>query len=58
MFIKIFINYIFALKVIYIFILEPVLTPALYLFDALIYDIYYQIIHCYKDFNYVKPETY
>jgi hypothetical protein len=58
MFIKFFINYIFALQVIYIFILEPVLTPALYLFDVLIYDTYYQIIHCYKDLNYVEPETF
>ena len=57
MFIKNFINYIFALRVIYIFILEPVLSPALYLFDALIYDIYYQIISCYKDLDYSDPET-
>ena len=45
------------MQVIYIFILEPVLTPALYLFDVLIYDTYYQIILCYKDLNYSKPET-
>jgi len=57
MFIKIFINYIFALQVIYIFIFELVLTPALYLFDVLIYNTYYQIIHCYKDLNYVESET-
>jgi hypothetical protein len=37
MFIIFFINYIFALRVIYIFILEPVLSSALYLFDVLIY---------------------
>jgi len=57
MFIKFFINYIFALQVIYIFILEPVLTPALYLVDALIYDTYYQIIDYYKDLNYFESET-
>ena len=57
MFIKLFINYIFALQVIYILILEPVLSLALYLFDALIYDTYYQIILCYKDLDYSEPET-
>jgi len=58
MFIKFFINYIFALRVIYIFILKPVLCPALYLFDVLIYDTYYQIILCCKDLNYYsEPET-
>ena len=58
MFIKNFINYIFALRVIYIFILKPVLYPALYLFDVLIYDTYYQIILCCKDLNYYsEPET-
>ena len=57
MFIKLFINYVFALRVIYIFILEPVLSPVLYLFDVLIYDTYYQIILCYKGLNYFEPET-
>ena len=57
MFIKFFINYIFVMQIIYIFILEPVLTPALYLFDVLINDTYYQIILCYKDLNYSEPET-
>jgi hypothetical protein len=57
MFIKLFINYVFALRVIYIFILEPVLSPVLYLFDVLIYDTYYQIIHCYKDLNYFETAT-
>lgn len=57
MFIKLFINYVFALQVIYIFILEPILFPVLYLLDALVYDIYYQIIHYYKDLNYFEPKT-
>jgi hypothetical protein len=56
MFIKLFINYVFFLQVIYI-VLEPVLSPVLYLFDALIYDTYYQIIHCYKDLNYFETAT-
>ena len=35
-------SYFFAFQVIkYIFILEPVLSPALYLFEVLIYNIYY-----------------
>ena len=55
MFIKFFINYIFALRVIYI-ILEPILSQALYLFDVLIFDTYYQIILCYKDLDYSEPE--
>ena len=57
MFIIFFINYIFALQVIYIFILEPVLSSALYLFDVLIYDTYHQIILCYKDLDNSEPET-
>ena len=57
MFINFFINYIIVLKVIYIFIIKPVLCPALYLFDVLIYDTYYQIILCYKDLDYSEPET-
>ena len=56
MFINFFINYVFALQVIYIFILEPVLSLVLYLFDVLIYDTYYQIIRCFKDLNYFEPE--
>ena len=42
----------FSFQVIYIYILEPVLSPALYLFDVLIFDIYYLIILCYKDLDY------
>jgi hypothetical protein len=58
MFIKNIINYIFALQVIYIFILKPVLCPALYLFDVVRYDIYYQIILCCEDLNYYsEPKT-
>jgi len=57
MFINFFINYIVVLKVIYIFIFKPVLCSGLYLFDVLIYDTYYQIILCYKDLDYFKPET-
>ncbi len=56
-FIKLFINYIFALQVIYICILEPVLSPVLYLCDILICDTYYQITFYYKDLNYSEPET-
>ena len=52
-----FINYIFALRVIYIFILEPVLSSALYLFDVLIYNTYHQIILCYKDLDNSEAET-
>jgi len=33
------------------------LSPALYLFDVLIYDTYHQIILCYKDLNYCEPEN-
>jgi len=57
MLMKIFTNYIFAFRVIYIFILKPVLSPALYLFDVLVYDIYYQIILCFKDLDYSESET-
>ena len=56
-FINFFINYIFALRVIYIFILEPVLSSALYLFDVLIYNTYHQIILCYKDLDNSEAET-
>jgi len=49
LFMKFFINY--------IFVFEPVLSLALYLFDILIYDIYHQIILCYKDLNYYEPEN-
>ena len=57
MFIIFFINYIFALRVINIFIFKPVLTSALYLCDVLIYNTYHQIIHCYKDLDNSEPET-
>ena len=57
MFIIFFINYIFALPVIYILILKPVLSSALYLFDVLIYDTYHQIILCYKDLDNSESET-
>jgi hypothetical protein len=56
-FIKKFINYIFALQVIYIFVLEPVLSPAVYLFDVLIYDTCCQVVLCCKDLDYSEPET-
>jgi hypothetical protein len=57
MLMEIFTNYIFAFQVIYIFILKPVLSSALYLFDVLVCDIYYQIILCYKDLDYSESET-
>ena len=57
MLMKFFTHHIFAFQIIYIFILEPVLSPALYLFDVLIYDIYYQIILCYKDLDYSESQT-
>ena len=56
MLMEFFTHHIFAFQVIYIFILEPVLSPALYLFDVLVYDIYYQIILCYKDLDYSESQ--
>ena len=53
MFLKIFINYIFALQVIYKFILKPVLYPVL----CLIYDTYSQIILCLEELNYSEIKT-
>ena len=54
---KIFINYVFALQLIYIIVLEPILSPVSYLFDVLIFDTYYQIILCYKNLNYFETAT-
>ena len=57
---KFFINYIFALQVIYNFILRPVLQLALSLFHALMlmaYNTYLQIIFCFEDLNFFKTKT-
>ncbi len=53
-FMNFFINYVFALQILYNFIFKPVLYPASSLFHALkllIYDTYFQIILCMKDLN-------
>ena len=53
-FMNFFINYVFALQILYNFIFKPVLYPAASLFHALkllIYDTYFQIILCMKDLN-------
>ena len=60
MFMKIFINYVFALQVIYIFILKPLLHPILNVFHELkllIHETQLQIILCFEDLSFSENKN-